>query len=235
MSLEVSALSSLEELGADAWSDLAARSHDASVFQSWDWLSAWWESFGVGEPLILAAREHGKLVGAAAFYVDPGRVVRLIGDQHADYGNVLAAGGRPEIVAALVAGLFSWRFRWSRLVLDAVRLGSLLSLELGRQGARQGKPSPCPRTRFVERSADELLRKSSLRRHARALSRLGPVECLHLETPAAIEPWLDAFVRQHTERWALADQQKAAHSCSRSCRPRECRPQCTSASAPRAT
>src|SRR5690349_3566891 len=48
------------------WWGLFSRSPDATPFQSPAWLLPWWECFGRGKPLVVAVREHGRMVGLGA-------------------------------------------------------------------------------------------------------------------------------------------------------------------------
>jgi CelD/BcsL family acetyltransferase involved in cellulose biosynthesis len=203
MSLTTRQVQSLEALGAAAWTELAARCRTASVFQSFAWLSAWWATWGVGSQVILLIEENGQLVGAAALYRDEERTLRFIGEEHADYGDVLAVSDRADVIAALIDSLFAQASAWRRLILDAVRSESALALELRRRGFLQGEAIPCPRAQFAQRPARQLCAKSSLKRHVKGLAQLGAVQSLHLDTAAAILPWLEEFFQQHIERWAF--------------------------------
>ena len=54
-----------------AWSRLLGRSNADALFQSWEWLTLWWQCFGdtlAAVPQILAFRRGGELVGVAPLY-----------------------------------------------------------------------------------------------------------------------------------------------------------------------
>ena len=203
MTLAVERHASLEAVGRAAWLALENGAPDATVFQSWWWLSAWWPVWGEGTPHVVAVHEHGRLVGAGAFYTAPDGTLRFIGEEHADYGGVLAERGREDVVEAIVAALFAAPIRWRRLCLHDVPLDGRLASALRARGAIEGGPVPCPRVRFDARPLEALLDKDSLKRHERKLRRQGEVTFLHLDAAAEIEPWLPRFVSQHVERWAL--------------------------------
>jgi CelD/BcsL family acetyltransferase involved in cellulose biosynthesis/GNAT superfamily N-acetyltransferase len=173
------------------------------VFQSWGWLNSWWSSWGEGREFIVVIKEDERLVGAAALYLDEKRNLRLIGEEHADYGAVLAVDDRKDILEAIVKAIFEQRECFSRLIFDAVRQDSYLHRLLLWRGAVSGEAIVCPRVQFAKRPLQSLLSKSSLKRHAKALSALGEVQCLHCDTAQTMAPWLDGFFQQHIERWAL--------------------------------
>lgn len=63
---------------APEWQDLHERALGASVFNSWDWLHAWWSEYRRDAPLrIVLARDGGVLRGILPVYVDTVRVFRL--------------------------------------------------------------------------------------------------------------------------------------------------------------
>lgn len=203
MTLKVDCHASLGAVGREAWLRLEANCPGATVFQSWWWLSAWWPVWGSGHPLVVTVHEDGRLVGAAACFIDPGGRLGFIGEEHADYGDVLAEGNRPDVVQALVDGLFARRRSWRRLLLADVRTGTPLAIALAKAGAEPGAPVPCPKVRFAARGTQELLAKDSLRRHERKLAQVGALEFLHLDSATEITPWLPGFFAQHLERWSL--------------------------------
>lgn len=207
MTLSVERHASLAAVGREAWLSLEDRASGATVFQSWWWLSAWWPVWGKGTPLVIAVRDEGRLVGLGAFYTAPDGSVRFIGEEHADYGDVLVEQGPTEvvgaIVGAIVAALCAAPVRWTRLCLHDVPVGGALAAALLARGAVAASRVPCPRVRFAARPVAELLDKDSLKRHERKLRRHGAVTFLHLDAAREIEPWLARFVGQHLERWAL--------------------------------
>ena len=68
-SLRLSCLTTLPELLAlrGEWQRLVDAADDATIFQSWEWVTGWYEHFGVGKDLLTFAvrDEQGRLVGLA--------------------------------------------------------------------------------------------------------------------------------------------------------------------------
>jgi CelD/BcsL family acetyltransferase involved in cellulose biosynthesis len=50
------------------WRALWQRVSEATPFQSPEWLLSWWRFFGNKAPLVLTAREHGRLIGVLPLY-----------------------------------------------------------------------------------------------------------------------------------------------------------------------
>src|ERR1700691_1861542 len=61
------------------WERLLADSPDASMFSTWEWLSAWWRAFGDGQQLLVLAFYDStyRLVGLAPLAVGTKRLAGL--------------------------------------------------------------------------------------------------------------------------------------------------------------
>ena len=71
------------------WNELLSNSADQSFFQTWEWVTAWWEAYNKGRELfIVVMRKNGDLVGIAPLYREKihgplggiKRILRFIGD-----------------------------------------------------------------------------------------------------------------------------------------------------------
>ncbi|MCU1279089.1 MAG: cellulose biosynthesis protein [bacterium] len=108
----------LASLG-DAWEALQQDARVTSVFASFDWQKAWWDSYGRGRPLRLLLAFAGEaLVGILPTYIDtmeilrrPVRVLRFVGSggdtTPDDLGPVLAAAREDEVARALADGVLA--------------------------------------------------------------------------------------------------------------------------------
>jgi CelD/BcsL family acetyltransferase involved in cellulose biosynthesis len=118
---ELTTLAELEALRPE-WSALWRRVHDASPFQSPEWLLPWWRSFGdtAGELVVLAMRADraGELVGVLPLFLHPlhggGRTLLILGAGNSDHLDPLF---RPDVALscaeAALAELAGWRGRWT--------------------------------------------------------------------------------------------------------------------------
>ena len=191
-------------LSGEAWNRLAARSPVATVFQSWEWHRAWWNAFGErGRLALVCVRQEETLRAVAPLWIDAGRVLRFVGDGHADYGDVLCAAEDAAAAEALwlaIVGLGDWRSAaWRHLPAEA------WAARWARRGGRTvpSPPIPCPRLDLRDREAARgMATKKSLRRHANHFARQPGFEVAHSSSRRDIEPWLEAFFDQHVQRWA---------------------------------
>lgn len=203
MTLTIKEFESLDSIGEQAWSDLFNACPSATYFQSWNWLTAWWNTFNAGKAWIVTAWEGKKLCGAAALFIDTHDVLRLIGEGHADYGQFLAAEDNASVLNALVDYIFSSPGKWRHAQLHCLPSDSYLANVVQAKGGWQSSKMACPRVLFETKSADTLLAKSSLKRHAKKLASLGKVDVKHIWNQENITPYVERFFTQHQERWSI--------------------------------
>ncbi len=95
----------LEEKGGE-WDDLLAHSPTATPFQTRDWQTCWWRTFGGGKrALALEVREGRDLVGLFPLTVakGPWRALRAMGTGPSDYLHPIARVGYEAAVAEALA------------------------------------------------------------------------------------------------------------------------------------
>lgn len=201
--ITIKEFSSFEQLGEERWRALHEQCPSATVFQSWEWLTAWWKTFNPGELWLVTAWRSDRLVGVMAGYVDNENTLKFVGEGHSDFGQILYENDRVEILAALVEYIFKTADKWRHAQFACVLNGTALASLLERKGAWVSAAMPCPRVLFDAKPAQSLLAKSSLKRHAKKLSALGSVRVEHFTSSETILPFMDEFFTQHQERWAI--------------------------------
>jgi CelD/BcsL family acetyltransferase involved in cellulose biosynthesis len=139
------------------WDDLLERSGTSSIFQTWEWLSSWWEVFGgsAGLRVVTVRDGAGRLVGAlpaqlkaAKYYGFPVRELSFVGAGFSGRQDVVLDSGHRRAVGALFRGL-SDQDGWDIIRLLPLPENSAL-LELAAQDRveiEEGAPSPFIRVR----------------------------------------------------------------------------------------
>jgi CelD/BcsL family acetyltransferase involved in cellulose biosynthesis len=204
-----------EAIGAAAWNGLWQRAEVPSVFARHEWAEAWWKACGDGgDPRLYRAYSDGRLVGILPilhFARHRPDAAVLIGDEHADYAAILTEASCPGVFAALVQAACQELPRRGRLILRDVRSDSSYADELADWAREPGsrwqrvESIPCPRTSLAPYRLQALVNKGSLRRHTRQLGKLGEVKVSHFIDAPDILVRLEAFFRQHVERWGVTD------------------------------
>jgi CelD/BcsL family acetyltransferase involved in cellulose biosynthesis len=87
------------------WNALLRQSATDSLFLSWEWQSAWWQTLGGGKACLITFRDdHGALVGIAPMYWEDaeggGVALSQIGCSVSDYLDVMIAKGNEDAVYA---------------------------------------------------------------------------------------------------------------------------------------
>lgn len=208
-----------DDVAAPAWQAVLDSTADCTVFQQRAWLKAWWDTQRQpGWALhLLAVRDGSELVGLAPLYERAGRFggreLRLLGEGQSDYLTFAVHRDFPQALDNLLAALAARIDDGCNAVLLDIPEGSLLQQALQQHIARQvGEPqlalhatqrTPCPRVSLDADGAAlaAVLRKQSLRRHARALAAVGPLDVAHHDSAAGILPLLPQFFALHIDRW----------------------------------
>jgi CelD/BcsL family acetyltransferase involved in cellulose biosynthesis len=211
---------------ADEWETLQSEARWTSVFQTFDWQSLWWKTYGRGQPLcLLLATEGARLVGLLPLYIQtvptmriPVRMLRPIGiggdTAPDDLGPVLAAGKEEAVSRALaeaVTELPGWDvLHFSDLLPDGVFVPAL-----GQALARKGLPL---RTGRSERIAffdlpptwDKWLeslsrdRRWRVRNSRKKLHAAQPTRFLVWTDPSTLDAAIDRLAFLHNKRWNSA-------------------------------
>jgi CelD/BcsL family acetyltransferase involved in cellulose biosynthesis/glycosyltransferase involved in cell wall biosynthesis len=127
----ITVVGDLQELQTlrEPWDDLVQQA-GVSIFQTFEWQTAWWKTFSSGRSLhTMLVWEGGRLVGIVPFFLEPKGIggirlfqrLRFVGCVDSDYLTVIAQGGREELVARAVARhLVSGYRAWDVLELEDV-------------------------------------------------------------------------------------------------------------------
>ena len=198
-----------------AWNRLVERSPNGTVFQTFEWLQAWWQAFGTAYRLqVLLVLDGGLLVAAAPLMASEvrafGRSLRcleFLGGRQTDYKDFLYndGDGLDRLLHALGSDI-----EWGLFDLHGIPASSPTAPALPRGLARwRGTLSTsdvCPAYVFdAHHDGADILRKESVRRHLRGLAKSGVVGVHHLTEAADVEPQLDTFFRQHIERRSVTN------------------------------
>lgn len=201
-------------INASTWRRLAVASPVASVFQTWEWTSAWWRHFGQGKrPWLLRFVDDGEVVGFCALYLPVRstfiRTARFIGTGVSDYLDLIAAPGKEDAVAhAFLQFLEKNRRRWDWLDLREVRPGSVASRLVGGSTRLQAQSwqdsmctyAPLPSSWNAFRATLPKKFRQNLDRRASALERNYLVE-YRLATAETLDADMDRFFELHQRQW----------------------------------
>ena len=184
--------------GPTAWNLLLARGLTNTVFLTWEWQKAWWDSFERTGLMLLAVERHGKLIAIAPFFAEEG-MVYLVGSGGSDYLDFIGDVGAPEVLDALVAyarervsdfiGFRFYHVSDRSPTAELLRAAALrLSLVLRDEGLQSA-----PATQLgVDSLADHaLVQKKSLVRHEAYFRRSGSLNVSHFSNAQRPDPISD--------------------------------------------
>jgi CelD/BcsL family acetyltransferase involved in cellulose biosynthesis len=192
--------SELAPLEAD-WRRLADESDN--VFATWEWLSAWWQHFGIQRPLrIVAIRaDDGTAQALLPLYVAarvPVRVARFLGHGPTDQLGPVCAVADRKLAADALSECFERGIAGDLLVADELPGGTPWSM----QGAITLGRSPSPVASLVEGDLPRNSRlRAQVRRKERRLRELGRVSYRQTAALDQLQTDLSVFLALHDARW----------------------------------
>jgi CelD/BcsL family acetyltransferase involved in cellulose biosynthesis len=135
--MAVTAVTRIDEFRAleRDWNALSSRAPTSCLFNSFDWLDAWWDAFADEDASlhVLCARDaSGRLVGALPLMRSGTRRLRSIFNFQSNRSDVLFDRDRPQVVGDLLAHLASAHAGWDVLELVWVPEDSPLFFVLAR-------------------------------------------------------------------------------------------------------
>lgn len=191
----------------ERWAALLAEGDTDAVNLTWIWQRTWWQAFGRGRLLLVAAEREGTLEACAPLFADGGMVFNLCPEDSLDFvGDIADAAVLDAILRTARAhteGFLGFRFYF---VPDDARTGGRLQGAAARLGLtcmdEGALPSPWLDLAGQPEAAIACTRKKSLIRHERALLREAPLQIHHWRYSADILPQLEPFFEQHVARRA---------------------------------
>jgi CelD/BcsL family acetyltransferase involved in cellulose biosynthesis len=139
----------LEEL-YEGWNSLLRACSTASIFQTPEWLGAWWQAFGANKELLglVFTDAAENLAGIALFYADqerslagsPMKVLRLVGAGSGDSDalDFITAPGYEQCCAEAFLSWLAGNRSWDICALETLPQGSLAGQHISRLAQERG-------------------------------------------------------------------------------------------------
>lgn len=193
------------------WNALVQRSATNTIFQTHQWASAWWKTFGERHKLLYMVMEDaGQVRGFAPLMAAStdggGNALHFLADANSDYCDFASDGNRYAVLDALVRHFAHEHAGWDSLTLRNIPEHSPTLAALMTLSAKYGlwpRPSrriAAPRIVFGADNQGFKL-KYSVRRHCNRMERLGKAEFRILRDRQDLPHMLDALYEQHVGRY----------------------------------
>jgi CelD/BcsL family acetyltransferase involved in cellulose biosynthesis len=226
--LRVSVVSETADLNAlrDEWMDLVEKSSSPTIFDTFEWISTWWDELGrhthSTKLFVLICRDSsGILQGIAPLYLSVelmpfARVLRFLGRGTSDYHDLIAADGSEAVISRCVLKFLLENKEWDVADLTNLRdegvLGrfpesDLLSLKVYTLAQEPCLSINLPPHESGESRWNELLThynkkmRSHIRYYDRSLDRVYSVQRQVAATEQEAESYLTTLFFLHQRRW----------------------------------
>lgn len=204
----------------DDWNRLTDETPDTTIFQMYDYLDVWLETFAIQFPLrILVVRDgsDGKISAVMPFYEKKYFGVRrlhLLGDTHSDYSHIIAQTDVSLLADAVLERLgndSAWDLIYFNSIIGDSRTALLVD-ELGRRGFSTLRKASTRAPKLAipgswdsfYAALDKKIRQDT-ERQRRRLAQIGETKLLEIESHQ-LEESLNTFFSVHRKRWREQDQ-----------------------------
>lgn len=204
----------------DEWNVVLETAGTNTVFQTYEWLSTWWEYFGQGkELLLLVANKNDNVVGIAPLMIMKMRVKGLpfyrvanfIGSGTSDYLDfILKKGCEKEVLSEIIDYLKKHRKNWDLMRIGDIPDESLTNMFLPNiLGQKKisfhlGEHDTCPYVELPETWQDYKLSlsRSTRKNIVKFQNRIAEkAEFRTFKGESEVSTWMDNFFKLHEERW----------------------------------
>ena len=207
--------SRLAELSTD-WKRFVLADRSASVFQSWEWICAFWKAYGNSVSLCsVAVHDQGRTIGLLPL-VKRGNDLEFLGAPESDYNDLLCEqGSAVPVLESALTYLQGSSLMWDGVTFEKVPAHSklvqsvpLLSPVLRRHLQVVFRCSAPAIVIDQQRPGDldALIGKEQLSRYHKKLQRLGALTFRHFTSRREAQEHLQRFFHQHITRWAMAQE-----------------------------
>lgn len=207
-----------DERAAAVWERLRRAAPTESVFLTPEWLQAWSQHLGTGQPLLFAVEDAGEVIALAPIervWVGGMAVLRPLGLGVSDYFDVLLPAEpdrRHAALATLADGLVQRGSAWDALDLRGFPAESATVQELAEAAAARGMrcavlPGYTRPGITLAGTWDDYLKtragrfRYNLRSRLRRLGEQGTVEFRTVSRPSEVRRALAILTALHARRW----------------------------------
>lgn len=208
-------------LDRSTWERLVAQSALPSVTMSWEWQTAWWETYGGDDDeliLVLLEDEH-EPVALAPLYAT-GEMLFFVGSGGSDYLDVLGTPQPLDAItgmfeAAIPLGPAGVRLYHVPEASSVAASASAIAAGLGMTCYAEGTTSTPLLDLCDQDQLARALNKRTVMRKQRQLARAGTVEVRHEREAGSALAVLEKFLDQHVRLWRARGEpsqfEEAAH------------------------
>lgn len=202
------------DISAAVWNRAVLKSETNTIFQTFEWVRAWWKVYGRHNRLfVIAVYDHKDLIGIAPLMIandnSNSRTLTFIGNAKADYLDFIAADRIKEVLQKVFDAIFMHRKEWDIISLPNIPEYSSTAEAIKdfcrdrRERILYNDTIICPALLIKgnEQAVAQLSRKKSLRRKFNYLNKNGALRVFQITDEKEALAYLPEFYSQHIERW----------------------------------
>ena len=200
-------------VGREEWNRLLSGNETNTIFQTYEWVWAWWTVFGHSYSLCLVeVRDEEKLLALAPMMLEKvgmQRLLRIIGDEKSDYCDFIVGERKQDALLEIFNAIASMK-EWDVIQFKNIPVSSSTVASVrdfcNRTGKRLVKRDGivCPTLiiKGLEEHARRVASGKSVRRRHNFLKKSDGFKVFHLEEVDEALRCFDHFSAQHIRRWS---------------------------------
>lgn len=196
------------KLDCETWNKLLPDSATNEIFQTWQYQSTWWNSFGRGQLMLVTVSYEDTIKAILPFFEDSS-MLYLVGSGGSDYLDVIGNFSVREFTEA-------WLFATKKVknysgtvfyhLKESSRTTSLIKEAAHKAGwyvhCENVQKAPILEINLHPEFSLEASNKKSLKRHLNWFQNNGILKVEHFSDYNSVSPYLNKFFGQHVERWS---------------------------------
>ncbi|MFA7677371.1 MAG: GNAT family N-acetyltransferase [Candidatus Omnitrophota bacterium] len=209
----VEILSSFEQKPGlkDIWNGLLAETAKPIIFQRYEWVAAWWESFGRPKLYIVLIKEDGDYIGIAPLMIDPnpvwlGKRLKFIAADDCDYFDFIIKKGREETFLRFftqflkTVDFLEVTLRYLRGDSNVLLLWNKLTFSGCRVKVKEVDKAPYI---GLSEGVENVKKKMSInnRRCENRIKKDNDILIKRCDSSEELDTYLELFFNMHKERW----------------------------------
>ena len=211
----VTDFSRLEELSTQ-WQRWISDNPQVTIFQRWEWVSAFWKAHGSSLSLCsLAVHQNEKILGILPL-VRRGERIEFLGSPDSDYNDLLCEEGfEAPVLETALNFLLQSPIQWKSGLLNNIPEHSRIIRTIPALSPKTRRhlqlAFQCPSAALVIdqnriEMLEALINKDQLKRYHKKLQKVGSLAFRHFQTRDEAREHLDRCFQQHITRWAMNGQ-----------------------------
>ena len=204
-------------ISTQEWNELLQHNETNTIFQTREWTSCWWDTYGYAQGLFLIIlKQNDKICGIAPLFIKKSRnkrILTFIGEGNADYTDFIIWPNKIEAMDVFFDLILANKDKWDEIVLSNIPEYSQTPVYIAKfceshklkVSSHNNIICPALTIKSNKEYLDKLLHKKSFTRHINYFTKNGEVKHTNITTSDQAILYIETFFRQHIARCTMTN------------------------------